>query len=125
MLCPYCHSGASLKDNAVIYGKSYGLAWICNKYPECDSYVGCHPGTDIPLGRMANKELRKAKMAAHKAFDALWKSKIGTTRKRAYAWLAGQLKIHEKSCHIGNFDVALCEKVIEVCRKKMFGNEDN
>ncbi|WP_088258626.1 zinc-finger-containing protein [Fimbriiglobus ruber] len=30
----------------------------CERYPTCDAYVGCHPGTETPLGRLANKELR-------------------------------------------------------------------
>ena len=81
----------------------------------CDAYVGCHPGTTNPLGRLANAELRAAKMAAHAAFDPLWKSGA-KKRGSAYAWLADALRIDKKQCHIGMFDVADCRRVVEVCK---------
>jgi len=37
------------------------------------------------------------------------------TRTDAYGWLSRQLGIEFKSCHIGMFDVEMCQKVIEVC----------
>jgi hypothetical protein len=36
------------------------------------------------------------------------------TRREAYQWLAGAMGISSKVCHIGMFDVAQCEKVVEV-----------
>lgn len=45
LFCPYCGRTAELKDSAVIYcGTSYGMAWVCSGFPECDAYVGCHIG---------------------------------------------------------------------------------
>lgn len=39
----------------------------------CQAWVGCYrDGT--PLGRLANAGLHRNKMAAHAAFDPLWKS---------------------------------------------------
>jgi hypothetical protein len=128
MTCPYCGSAAELKDSAVIYGgRSYGLAWICSKFPECDSYVGCHPGTKKPLGRLANEELRIAKHRAHLAFDWMWRAKIvrdrcskKIARNAAYAWLARCLGIELEQCHIGMFDVETCNRVVAVCRRKSY-----
>lgn len=120
--CPYCGKYAVLVDSSVIYRVSYGLMWACVDYPNCDSYVGCHPGTRQPLGRLADRELRAAKKAAHAAFDQLWKAKIrqtGCGRNRArtdgYNWLAKQLGINKESCHIGMMDIEDCRKVVNIC----------
>lgn len=112
--CPYCGSDTKCIDSATIYGRSYGWVWVCVNYPECDSYCGCHPGTKKPLGRLADYELRKAKKAAHAAFDPMWKK--GTMKRTvAYRWLSQQLGIPEKCCHIGMFDVDQCKQVIVIC----------
>ena len=119
MICPYCNSEAKLEDTIKIYkSRSYGMAYICSNYPECDSYVGVHKGTDKPLGRMANKELRKAKSIAHFIFDKLWKSGL-VRRNEAYEWLAKKLNIKREDCHIGMFDVEMCKKAALVCRLKI------
>lgn len=70
--------------------------------------------TTQPLGRLANAELRKAKIAAHAAFDSLWKT-TALTRSDAYTWLAEQLELAPKDCHIGMFDVEQCKQVVRVC----------
>ena len=72
--CPYCGSAVELKDSAVVYhGRSYGPIYLCSRWPECDAYVGVHKGTERPLGRLANAELREWKKRAHAAIDDLWK----------------------------------------------------
>lgn len=112
VVCPYCQSPAQfLKSSADLYaGKDYGPAYVCWR---CEAWVGCHRGTTRPLGRLANKQLRKAKQAAHRAFDVLWKD--GWTRKDAYAWLARTLKIKPEDCHIGMFDEGRCWQTVRVC----------
>lgn len=119
VVCPYCKANAELVDSAEIYnGKSYGMAWLCRP---CGAYVGCHKNSRIhmPLGRLANAELREAKIAAHAAFDAAWKETLDVSRTKAYAWLARTLHIHPSKCHIGMMDVDMCNKVIEVCKDGM------
>ena len=109
--CPYCGKTAELVDDEAIYGRSYGhKAYWCKP---CDAYVGCHKGTDKPLGRLANAELRKWKMRAHAAFDLLWKGRF-MRRWQAYAWLASELDIPSEKCHIGMMDIDMCQKVIDV-----------
>ena len=116
--CPYCGKPALLKNSRVIYkGRDYGMVWICPDYPACDAYVGCHKDTNKPLGRLANAELRRAKNAAHAAFDPLWKSRE-MSRRGAYRWLAEQLRIDAQNCHIGMFDVAQCRRVVEICEAR-------
>ena len=129
VLCPYCGNEAVLTDSAEVYGRSYGPIWICRP---CDAYVGVHQrdGLNRPLGRLANKELREWRKKAHAAFDPRWKRRMsnwkGVTkggkkhaspRTKAYRWLSEQLGIPFKECHIGEFDVDLCQKVVEVCRR--------
>jgi hypothetical protein len=110
MICPYCNKPAELKDSSVIYGKSYGLIYIC--FP-CNAYVGTHRGTSTPLGTLANSELRKLRKQCHSIFDLIWKSGK-MSRFEAYVWLSKQLKIDINQCHIGMFDVDQCKKVMEV-----------
>ena len=59
--CPYCGANVVLRDSHFVYhnNKNYGKMWVCSNFPQCDSYVGCHPGTDIPLGRLADSVLRR------------------------------------------------------------------
>lgn len=123
VLCPYCGNPAELRDSSCIYGKSFGMIWLC---APCDAYVGCHKNSrrHAPLGRLANRELRLWKQRAHEAFDILWQRKIekegcskSDARNTGYAWLAAQLGIDMKDCHIGMFDVDLCRKAVDVCGK--------
>ena len=53
--CDYCQASAELVDSKVIYGRSYGLMWLCRP---CGAWVGTHEGTEKPLGRLANADLR-------------------------------------------------------------------
>lgn len=137
LICPYCGSNAPLDNTTKIYhGRDYGLAYICEKFPICDSYVGVHKDSGKPLGRLANKELREWKIKAHAVFDELWQRKFakrraglpgksgnpgGVTYKKGYArgsaykWLAQQLGITSDECHIGMFDIDMCKRVVEIC----------
>ena len=87
------------------------MMYLCRP---CDAYVGVHRGTDKPKGRLANKELRYWKMAAHEAFDPIWQSKT-MKRNEAYKWLARRMGLKTKDTHIGMFDVRQCRKVIKIC----------
>lgn len=122
--CPYCPGRqAECVDGTTIYPHRPDLAhkrfWRC---PGCGAYVGCHPPAtspkggigdgSVPLGRLANAELRKLKSLAHAAFDPLFRDGP-MTRRQAYRWLAKELGISEDRCHIGEFDVHDCRRVIE------------
>ena len=122
MECPYCHKQAKLVDSKIFYGVSYGMAWFCQP---CGAWVGCHKNSEkhAPLGRLANKELREWKQKAHDVFDPLWKRKIKRdccskchARKAAYKWLAGELSIKIKDCHIGMFNIEECKKTVGICK---------
>lgn len=125
VLCGYCGAEAEIVSGDKIYPHRPDLAgrnfYLCTL---CDAWVGCHAGTTKPLGRLAKGELRRAKRAAHAAFDPLWKAKMRRDRcskKKArsagYRWLAEQLEIPPKECHIGMFDISTCWRVVEICRQ--------
>lgn len=127
VICAYCQQPARfLPSSEMLYhGRDFGPAYFCKAD---DAWVGCHPGTGKPLGRLANKELRQAKMAAHSAFDPIWKAifqrkhaadptyKKHHARGGRYKALALALGIKSTECHIGMFDVATCRRVVEICK---------
>lgn len=111
--CPYCNATAVLIDSIEIYRtQSFGMVWACLP---CDAWVGCHKRSkNKPKGRLANRALRDAKIRAHAAFDPIWKSGM-MKRGSAYGWLADQLGVDGKDCHIGMFDEDQCQRVVMVC----------
>lgn len=120
-ICPYCYNKPELVDSSEVYGRSYGLIYLCR---DCDAYVGVHVNSkkNIPLGRLANKELREAKKKAHKYFDPLWEAKMSTgipkkkARFLAYKWLSSCMGLRMKDTHIGMFDIEQCNQVIYFCK---------
>ena len=121
-VCPYCNNPTKYVDSAVVYhGRSYGMIYFCQP---CDAYVGVHKGSNIALGRLANKDLRAWKKEAHKFFDPIWEEKIkqglSKTKARlvAYTWLAEQMKLPRELTHVGMFDVEQCKQVVELCKIK-------
>lgn len=121
-ICRYCQNQSALLrlgDAGYPYRRDYGPTWTCTP---CRAWVGCHPGTTNALGGLANAELRAAKQAAHAAFDPLWQGKMtlegiskSKARRAGYDWLAAQMGIPFAKTHIGHFDVAQCQRVVEVC----------
>lgn len=107
-LCPYCGNKTVYVDSSEIYGKSYGMIYLCR---ECDAYCGVHKNTDKALGRIANKELREAKKEAHEYFDKIWKLNL-LTRSGAYSWLSEKLSLPAEYTHIGMFSVKTCKDVV-------------
>lgn len=124
LLCPYCDQPAVLKSVTEVYGgRHFGdpdkKLYVCQP---CDAYVGCHPGTEKPLGNLADAATRLARRKAHAAFDPLWQAKQeregcskGQARGKGYAWLAGQMGIPPEYCHISWMDTEAAEQVAAIC----------
>lgn len=112
-LCPYCKVGTQLITGKDVYPHRPDLYakkfWSC---PRCYARVGCHGNTNKPLGRLANKELRDLKSAAHAAFNPLYIDGIIESRTKAYKWLAEQMQMTRKQCHIGKFNEDECRQVV-------------
>lgn len=123
VVCGYCDREAKRVGADKIYKNRPDLLgrwfWKCDP---CDAYVGCHPGTDRPLGVLSNKRLRHAKQRVHRALDPLWKSGA-MKRKEAYAMLAKALNISAPNCHIGMFDYETCVKAWTLLEKMKQGAE--
>ena len=118
-ICPNCSSSVELISNSKIYRKEIGegpFAYRCTG-SECQSYVGIHPKTDIPLGTLADEKTRKARSAAKAIFQPMWEID-GFTKDSAYAWLAEKMGIKHEHCHVGWFNFEQCNQVIEICKKQ-------
>jgi len=121
--CPYCGGIGTLKKSSIIYGKDYGLVYVCENYPNCDSFVGVHKGTTKPLGTLANAELRDYRKQCHAAFDNLWRSRLinkvyhvyiphTTNRQKAYIWMASVLQLEEDQSHIAMLGIEQCKRLL-------------
>lgn len=112
-----CHCGlkAELVGGQEIYPHRKDLYSLIFYKCSCGSYVGCHKGTTRPLGTPASYEVRKARSAAHRAFDPLWRNAYNSKMERArcYKMLAAYMDIASNDCHIGSFDVAQCDIVLD------------
>jgi len=116
--CPYCNEPAKLITGDKLYPHRRDLYHkFFYQCAPCKAYVGCHPDSTKPLGRLATAELRKAKQEAHVAFDSIWRHG-DLPRWEAYKWLAKELNIPADTCHIGQFDTSQCRRVIEICNRR-------
>lgn len=123
--CRYCNNEVIFTSNAEIYGREYGngKCYLCRN---CKAFVGVHTGTIIPLGTLANNELRKARNKAHNMFDKLWKEPTRIMKRNdAYYWLAKQMGIKKEDTHIAMFEIEQCNKVIELVKEKLGGTNAN
>lgn len=128
-LCISCNKPSRLTDGREVYPHRPDLhrkpLWKCDG---CSGYVGCHPGTDRPLGVPADAPTRHARMKLHnERLDPLWavadragfykpdskkaRWKIRrVARYRVYSYLADKLGIPYDQCHVGLFDIERCRK---------------
>lgn len=117
--CPYC-SGKVSKTR----GRGYGATHDCI---DCGAYVGCHRAgrnKGRPLGTVANAEDRKLRGVAHRLFDSLWRRKMrrdscgqSTARSAAYSWLAREMGIPKKECHMAMMQSDRLNLVISICQR--------
>ncbi len=126
VICPYCGEPATLVNGNKVYPHRIDLFeknfWFCEKD---QAWVGCHkPAAEgglgdgtAPLGRLADAALRRAKSAAHVAFDPLWKTKI-MTRRAAYQWMQREMGLDSVQGHIGMMDEEQCYKLVELVRHR-------
>jgi len=108
--CRFCCGTIQLVNNSQFYGgREYGwpFAYACCN---CGARVGCHPGTDVPLGTLADQATMNARRAAHAAFDPLWKNKGKGMRTKAYRALSKAMG--REKAHISWMDVDECRQVV-------------
>lgn len=111
-----CKCGGEVKiaGHKEVYGRDYSdWPWMyrCDK---CDSYVGMHPFTNIPLGTLADKETRTARNECKQSFNEIWQDGH-MSRSDAYKWLAKKMGIKQEECHFGWFDADTCYTAANHC----------
>lgn len=100
------------------YGRSYGewpYVYLCES---CGAYVGLHPHTDLPLGTLADKDLRKARKQNKAKFNRLMTQAM-LSRSEAYQWLAEAMSIPAAECHWGWFEIEQCEQAGRLCEQRL------
>lgn len=118
MRCPYCGGPVTYRSADGIYhdNSRNTMLYVCSHYPECDAYVRVHTGTNIPVGTLANQELRALRRTAHHYFDQLYQSGL-MSKQDAYQWLADLICAPLSQAHIGYLGEYYCKQVIEESRK--------
>jgi len=116
--CPMCGTKMKVITNVAHYGPyaagvKPGYRWVCPSPGDCDTNIGCHGKTYVPLGMPADYDLRKLRQECHKMFDILWKT-AGFHRPSAYKWLAKRLRIPVSECHIALFCGDMCREAIGI-----------
>ena len=117
--CSFCESPVIYTSNSTIYGREYGNGRVY-KCTKCDAYVGVHNRTNIPLGRLSNREMRELKKECHALFDPVWKTNKNIKREHAYGRLANVLGIPKNECHFGWFDTDMLVRSLEILRRPVW-----
>ena len=83
MRCPYCGSPVIFRSaDGIYHDNSKGMMlYVCSHYPQCDAYVRVHAGTKIPVGSLANHELRTLRRTAHQDFRTAVGGAYRTSRR--------------------------------------------
>ncbi len=113
---------ARFGDAAYPYRDEHGELWVC---PPCDAWIGIFPRSrrHVPLGRLANAELRQAKSDLHAALEPLVAAKMRRdgcnafeARAKGIRWLATQLG-QDPASTIHGFDLETCRAAIALVRE--------
>ncbi|CDG21018.1 conserved protein of unknown function [Xenorhabdus poinarii G6] len=75
-----------------------------------------HPGTNIPLGTLADRPTRIARANSKLSFERM-RMQRDWERADAYRWLARRLGISFNKCHFGWFDAEMCERAKNMCTR--------
>lgn len=120
-ICDYCGAKAVLvksDEEAYPYREDHGRLWVC---AACEAWIGVFARStrNLPLGRLANAELREWKAKLHATLEPMVEAKVRRdgcntfeARAKGYRWLANELKIDEKKCHIHLLDLDQCKAAI-------------
>jgi hypothetical protein len=124
-VCDYCGARAVLMragDEGYPYRDDHGALWVC---VPCDAWIGTFARStrNVPLGRLANAELRDWKTKLHAALEPLAEAKVRRdgcslfeARAKGYKWLAGELGIDASkgAISIHTLDAAQCERAVQI-----------
>lgn len=118
--CPYCHAHASLRPASLVYGSTPQtrgkFLYVCDRWPACNAYVSAHERTLLPMGTLANGDLRHKRILAHRALKKLQQD-CHMEKWEVYIWLQAKLGLDAHQTHIGQFSEYMCEQVISLCQQ--------
>lgn len=126
-LCHNCGGLVMLVGHETVYqGRTFGewpFLYYCS---DCGSYVGLHPGTDLPLGTLADEDTRQRRMHAKRLFTScvqrFFRRHRQNARNYAYDWLAARMGIPRRECHFAWFDIDRCDIAAEICGDALADN---
>jgi hypothetical protein len=122
-VCEYCGANAKLTrfgDDPYPYRDDHGPLWVC---APCQAWIGvfARSARNVPLGRLANAELREWKGKLHSALEPMAEAKVRrdggkifAARAKGFKWLAGLLSIEEQKCSIHLLDVDQCKAAVAI-----------
>lgn len=130
--CPQCNSVAVLvwrDGNAQKPGRPKKPYYVCPKGH--DVRVGCHPGTTVPLGTLADLKTRQLRGIVHRLFDRHWKH-LETrynmprwiARQGAYIWLSRKSGIALEDMHIARLQAVELTKLKDMLSDEIFAAEE-
>ncbi len=99
------------------------MAYVCIRYPRCNSYVMAKPDNLEPMGTLAGPELRRLRREAHIHFNRIYESGL-MTKRDAYKWLANAVQAPMSHAHIGHLGEYYCKVVIQES-EKLLANHRN
>ena len=90
--------------------------YVCDRWPACNAYVSAHERTLLPMGTLANGDLRHKRILAHRALKKLQQD-CHMEKWEVYIWLQAKLGLDAHQTHIGQFSEYMCEQVISLCQQ--------
>lgn len=118
-MCDYCGKPAVLVrygDTDYPYRADHGRVWIC---VSCAAWIGVYANSrrHVPLGRLANAELRQAKADLREALEPLVAAKmrrdgcnVFEARAKGLRWLGAALGIEPDACSLHALDLDQCRQ---------------
>lgn len=121
--CDYCGAPATLArmgDEPYPYRDDHGPLWIC---VPCQAWIGIFARSTrhVPLGRLADAQLRDLKVKLHAALEPLVQAKVRRdgcnvfeARSKGMKWLAQAIGVEPDKCSIHTLDAEQCERAIAI-----------
>lgn len=115
----FCGSRTVYQDSKAYYhGKSYGMRWICERWPACNGSVGAHPN-GTPLGTVPDALTKELRRQCHAIVDPLWQEgnvfgdgRRNRMRSSVYRYMQVLMDLPPHVCHIGMFDADQCSTLL-------------
>lgn len=121
--CDYCSAPATLAragDKIYPYRDDHGPLWVC---APCQAWIGIFPRStrNVPLGRLADANLREFKAKLHAALEPLVQAKVRRdacnvfeARAKGLKWLAQQIGADPEKTTIHSLNNAQCARALAV-----------